>query len=44
MKLEAPDGISSCPKGYDDDKIKKIMEGRALYLLTSCKRQKSSNQ
>lgn len=44
MKLEAPDGISSCPKGYDDDKIKKIMEGRALYLLTSCKRQKSTNQ
>lgn len=44
MKLEAPDGISSCPKGYDEDKIKKIMEGRALYLLTSCKRQKSSNQ
>lgn len=44
MKLEAPDGISSCPKGYDDDKIKKIMEGRALYLLTSCKRQESSNQ
>lgn len=43
MKLEAPDGISSCPKGYDDDKIKKIMEGRALYLLTSCKRQKPSN-
>lgn len=44
MKLEAPDGISSCPKGYDDDKIQEIMEGRALYLLTSCKRQKSSNQ
>lgn len=44
MKLEAPDGISSCPKGYDEDKIKKIMESRALYLLTSCKRQKSSNQ
>lgn len=43
MKLEAPDGISSCPKGYDDDKIKKIMEGRALYLLTSCKRQKPGN-
>lgn len=43
MKLEAPDGISSCPKGYDNDKIKKIMEGRALYLLTSCKRQKPSN-
>lgn len=43
MKLEAPDGISSCPKGYDDDKKKKIMEGRALYLLTSCKRQKPSN-
>lgn len=38
MKLEAPDGISSCPKGYDDDKIQEIMEGRALYLLTSCKR------
>lgn len=44
MKLEAPDGISSCPKGYDDDKIQEIIEGRALYLLTSCKRQKSSNQ
>lgn len=44
MKLETPDGISSCPKGYDDDKIQEIMEGRALYLLTSCKRQKSSNQ
>lgn len=44
MKLEAPDCISSCPKGYDDDKIQEIMEGRALYLLTSCKRQKSSNQ
>lgn len=44
MKLEVPDGISSCPKGYDDDKIQEIMEGRALYLLTSCKRQKSSNQ
>ena len=44
MKLEAPEGISSCPKGYDDDKIQEIMEGRALYLLTSCKRQKSSNQ
>lgn len=44
MKLEAPDGISSCTKGYDDDKIQEIMEGRALYLLTSCKRQKSSNQ
>lgn len=44
MKLEAPDGISSCPKGYDNDKIQEIMEGRALYLLTSCKRQKSSNQ
>ena len=44
MKLEAPDGISSCPKGYDDDKLQEIMEGRALYLLTSCKRQKSSNQ
>lgn len=44
MKLEAPDGISSCPKGYDDDKIQEIMEGRALYLLTSGKRQKSSNQ
>lgn len=44
MKLEAPDGISSCPKGYDDDKIQEIMEGRALYLLTSCKRQKSSDQ
>lgn len=44
MKLEAPDGISSCPKGYDDDKIQEIMEGRALYLLTSCKRQKSCNQ
>lgn len=44
MKLEAPDGISSCPKGYDDDKIQEIMEGRALYLLTSCKRQESSNQ
>ena len=44
MKLEAPDGISSCPKGYDDDKIQEIMEGRALYLLTSRKRQKSSNQ
>ena len=43
MKLEAPDGISSCPKGYDDDKIQEIMEGRALYLLTSCKRQKSGN-
>lgn len=43
MKLEAPDGISSCPKGYDDDKIQEIMEGRALYLLTSCKRQKPSN-
>lgn len=43
MKLEAPDDISSCPKGYDDDKIKKIMEGRALYLLTSCKRQKPGN-
>lgn len=44
MKLEAPDGISSCPKGYDNDKIQEIMEGRALYLLTSCKRQKSTNQ
>lgn len=44
MKLEVPDGISSCPKGYDDDKIQEIIEGRALYLLTSCKRQKSSNQ
>lgn len=44
MKLEAPDGISSCPKGYDDDKIQEIIEGRALYLLTSCKRQKSTNQ
>lgn len=44
MKLEAPEGISSCPKGYDDDKIQEIMEGRALYLLTSCKRKKSSNQ
>lgn len=43
MKLEAPDGISSCPKGYDDDKIQEIMEGRALYLLTSCKRQKPGN-
>lgn len=43
MKLEAPEGISSCPKGYDDDKIQEIMEGRALYLLTSCKRQKSGN-
>lgn len=43
MKLEAPDGISSCPKGYDDDKIQEIMEGRALYLLASCKRQKSGN-
>lgn len=43
MKLEAPDGISSCPKGYDDDKIQEIMEGRALYLLTSCKRQKPDN-
>ena len=44
MKLEAPDGISSCPKGYDDDKIQEIMEGRALYLLTSCKRQEPGNQ
>lgn len=43
MKLEAPEGISSCPKGYDDDKIQEIMEGRALYLLTSCKRQKPGN-
>lgn len=43
MKLEAPDGISSCPKGYDDDKIQEIIEGRALYLLTSCKRQKPGN-
>lgn len=43
MKLEAPDDISSCPKGYDDDKIQEIMEGRALYLLTSCKRQKPGN-
>lgn len=43
MKLEASDGISSCPKGYDDDKIQEIMEGRALYLLTSCKRQKPGN-
>lgn len=43
MKLEAPDGTSSCPKGYDDDKIQEIMEGRALYLLTSCKRQKPGN-
>lgn len=43
MKLEAPDGISSCPKGYDDDKIQEIMEGRALYLLTSCKRQEPGN-
>ena len=43
MKLEAPDGISSCPKGYDDDKIQEIMEGRALYLLTSYKRQKPGN-
>lgn len=43
MKLEAPDGISSCPKDYDDDKIQEIMEGRALYLLTSCKRQKPGN-
>lgn len=43
MKLEAPDGISSCPKGYDDDKIQEIMEDRALYLLTSCKRQKPGN-
>lgn len=43
MKLEAPDGISSCPKGYDDDKIQEIMEGRALYLLTSCERQKPGN-
>lgn len=43
MKLEAPDGIFSCPKGYDDDKIQEIMEGRALYLLTSCKRQKPGN-
>lgn len=43
MKLEAPDGISSCPKGYDDDKIQEIMKGRALYLLTSCKRQKPGN-
>lgn len=43
MKLEAPDGISSCPKGYDNDKIQEIMEGRALYLLTSCKRQKPGN-
>ena len=43
MKLEAPDGISSCPKGYDDDKIQEIMEGRALYLLSSSKRQKPGN-
>lgn len=42
MKLEAPDG-TSCPKGYDDDKIQEIMEGRALYLLTSCKRQEPGN-
>lgn len=44
MKLETPEGISSCPKGYDEDKIQEIMEGRALYLLASGKRQKTSNQ
>lgn len=39
MKLETADNVKGCPKGYSNEKIQEIIEGRALYLLEQCKRQ-----